>query len=106
MNKTSEAQLKANKKYSEKFERINVRFPLGIREQIAQTGAKSANAFIIQAVQEKLTQQLDSHKPHNVEAEQTPHSSVASHDFEEPYIEKTKNYDECIELHFQALQDI
>lgn len=57
-NKTSEAQLRANEKYSQKFERINVRLPLGTKEQITNTGAESVNSFIVEAVKEKLAKPL------------------------------------------------
>lgn len=51
--KTSEAQRKAVKKYSEKFERINCRFDPGTIEKIEKSGM-STNAFIRSAVDEKL----------------------------------------------------
>lgn len=54
MNKTSNAQLKANKKYMEKFERINVRLKPGTKERIEKTGTKSINTFIVDAIEEKL----------------------------------------------------
>ena len=50
----SEAQKRAIQKYEqEKVDRINCRLPKGMKEQIQETGA-SVNAFIIEAVQEKL----------------------------------------------------
>lgn len=51
--KTTEAQRRANAKYSEKFERINCRFNQGTIDRIKKTG-QSANAFINAAVEEKL----------------------------------------------------
>lgn len=50
----SDAQKKAIAKYErDKVDRINCRFPKGIKEEIQKTGA-SVNAFIIDAVLEKL----------------------------------------------------
>lgn len=50
----TDAQKKAIAKYErEKVDRINCRFPKGIKEEIQKTGA-SVNAFIINAVIEKL----------------------------------------------------
>lgn len=50
----TDAQKKAIAKYErEKVDRINCRLPKGIKEEIQKTGA-SVNAFIIDAVLEKL----------------------------------------------------
>lgn len=53
--KTSEAQRRAVETYEKKFERVNVRLPLGTKEQITQTGATSINSYIVESVQEKLS---------------------------------------------------
>lgn len=52
--KTTEAQRKAIYKYDDKFERVNCRFPKGTFDRIGQFDYKSMNAFIVQAVMEKL----------------------------------------------------
>lgn len=52
--KTTEAQRKAIYKYDDKFERVNCRFPKGTFDRIEQFDYKSMNAFIVQAVMEKL----------------------------------------------------
>lgn len=49
--KTSEAQLRAIKRYEEKNKRINCRIPEKLWEQIENTG-ESANATIIKALEE------------------------------------------------------
>lgn len=49
----TEAQKRAIRKYEETVDRINCRFPKGTKERITATGA-SLNAFIIEAVLEKL----------------------------------------------------
>jgi hypothetical protein len=49
----TEAQKRAIRKYEETVDRINCRFPKGTKERITATGA-SLNAFIIEAVMEKL----------------------------------------------------
>lgn len=51
--KTSEAQRRAVANYQDKVDRVNCRFPKGTKERIEDTGS-SINAFIIQAVDEKL----------------------------------------------------
>lgn len=53
--KSSEAQAKAVKKYTDKFERINCRFEKGTLAKIKETGYSSANKFIIDAVNSALT---------------------------------------------------
>jgi hypothetical protein len=46
---------KATAKYEkENYDKILTRFPKGTKEKILETGAKSVNSFIIQAVNEKL----------------------------------------------------
>lgn len=55
--KTSNAQAKAIKKYSAKFERINCRFEKGTLDRIKQTGYTSANQFIIKAVNNELSKE-------------------------------------------------
>lgn len=51
----SQAQKKATAKYEkENYDKILTRFPKGTKEKILETGAKSVNSFIIQAVNEKL----------------------------------------------------
>ncbi len=52
--KTSEAMRKAIYKYDDKFERVNCRFPVGIKSRIKKAGYNSINQFIVQAVLEKL----------------------------------------------------
>lgn len=53
--KTSEAQLRAIKRYEEKNKRINCRIPGKLWEQIENTG-ESANALIIRALEEYFSQ--------------------------------------------------
>lgn len=54
----TEAQRRAIKKYEEeKVDRINCRFPKGIVDEIRKNGYK-VNAFIIEAVTEKLNKNL------------------------------------------------
>ncbi len=53
-SKTSEALKRAIKKYDEKFERVNCRFPIGTKDRIKDIGYTSINKFIIAAVEEKL----------------------------------------------------
>lgn len=53
-HKTTNAQRKAIYKYDDKFERINCRFPVGVKERIQKAGHKSINDFIKIAVLEKL----------------------------------------------------
>ena len=51
----SQAQKNATAKYErENYDKILTRFPKGTKEKILNTGAKSVNSFIIQAVKEKL----------------------------------------------------
>lgn len=52
--KTTIAQRKAVRKYDDKFERVNCRFPKGTFTRIEQFNYKSLNAFIVDAVMEKL----------------------------------------------------
>jgi hypothetical protein len=52
----SEAQKKATAKYErEKYDKILTRFLKGTKDRIIETGAKSVNSFIIEAVEEKLS---------------------------------------------------
>ncbi len=53
----TKAQREAIKRYDEKFERINCRFDPGTRKRIEDLGYKSANSFIIMAVEEKLARE-------------------------------------------------
>lgn len=52
--KTSASMRKAIAKYDTKFERINARLPQGTCDRIRKLGYKSANAFILQSVAERL----------------------------------------------------
>ena len=54
--KTSEAQRKAVYNYDAKFSRLNCRFPIDTRERIEKQGYKSLNAFVCQAVLDRLDQ--------------------------------------------------
>lgn len=59
----SEAQKKATAKYEkENYDKILTRFPKGTKEKILNTGAKSVNSFIIQAVDEKIEREVGSHE--------------------------------------------
>ena len=49
----TKAQLEANARYNEKFERVNCRFDMGTRKRIEKLGY-SHNNFIRLAVYEKL----------------------------------------------------
>lgn len=53
-HKTTEAQRKAVYKYDDKFERVNCRFPVGVKERIRKAGHNSINDFIKLATLEKL----------------------------------------------------
>lgn len=52
--KTTEAQRKAVYKYDDKWERVNCRFKIGTKDSIKNAGYSSIQAFIKQAVAEKL----------------------------------------------------
>lgn len=55
----SEAQKRAIAKYeAEKVDRINCRLPKGIKDKILESGY-TVNAFIIEAVKEKLERETD-----------------------------------------------
>lgn len=55
----SEAQKKATARYEkENYDKVLTRFPKGTKDKILATGAKSVNSFIIQAVTEKLGEEL------------------------------------------------
>lgn len=54
---TSDAQLKANKKYHEKFDSLRIRVPLGDKEVIDSHAAKlgeSVNSFVRRAIAETM----------------------------------------------------
>ena len=56
----SDAQLKANKKYHEKFDNLRIRVPAGEKEiidQHAQSMGESTNAFVRRAIE--ITMELD-----------------------------------------------
>ena len=61
-HKTTEAQRKAIYKYDDKFERVNCRFPIGIKERIKNIGYKSINTFIVSAVIDKLEKEENKDK--------------------------------------------
>lgn len=53
--KASAAHIKATTKWEkENYDKVLVRFPKGIKEEITNSGAKSINGFIVEAVKEKL----------------------------------------------------
>ena len=53
--KASEAHIRATTKWEkENYDKILVRFPKGTKEKITNSGAKSINGFIVEAVKEKL----------------------------------------------------
>lgn len=53
--KVSKAQMKATAKYEkENYDKVLVRFPKGTKQKILDTGAKSVNGFVVDAVNEKL----------------------------------------------------
>ena len=57
--KASEAHMRATAKWEkENYDKVLVRFPKGTKDKINATGAKSINGFIVEAVQEKLDQQM------------------------------------------------
>lgn len=56
----SDAQLKANKKYHEKFDNLRIRVPAGekdIIDQHAQAMGESTNSFVRRAIE--ITMELD-----------------------------------------------
>ena len=56
--KASEAHIRATTKWEkENYDKVLVRFPKGTKEKITNSGAKSVNSFIVEAVQEKLNNQ-------------------------------------------------
>ena len=60
----SEAQKKATAKYEkENYDKVLTRFPKGTKEKILNTGAKSVNSFIINAVDEKLEREQKKSEP-------------------------------------------
>jgi hypothetical protein len=54
--KTTDTTRKAIYKYDSKFFRVNCRLPQGTKERIEKQGYKSLNAFISQAVLDRLDQ--------------------------------------------------
>lgn len=53
--KASEAHMRATAKWEkENYDKVLVRFPKGTKEKILDSGAKSVNGYIVQAVTEKL----------------------------------------------------
>lgn len=70
--KTTEAQRRAVANYQDKVDRVNCRFPKGTKARIEATGS-SINAFIIDAVEEKLDSlKRDSGKESIVEEDEIP----------------------------------
>lgn len=62
----TEAQLRASKKYHEKFDNIQIRVPAGEKEQIANHASQqgeSLNSFVRRAIQEAI--QRDHNINHN-----------------------------------------
>lgn len=56
--KASAAHIRATTKWEkENYDKVLVRFPKGTKEKILNTGAKSINGFIVQAVVEKITKE-------------------------------------------------
>lgn len=56
---TSESQIKANKKYHAKFERIYIRIPMGEKERIethAEKMNESVNSFVQRAIAQAIEQ--------------------------------------------------
>ena len=56
---TSDSQIKANKKYHAKFERIYIRVPLGEKDAIEAHAAKmgeSVNTFVQRAISQAIEQ--------------------------------------------------
>lgn len=53
--KASKAHMRATAKWEkENYDKVLVRFPKGTKEKILDSGAKSINGYIVQAVTEKL----------------------------------------------------
>lgn len=53
--KASEAHMRATAKWEkENYDKVLVRFPKGTKKEITDSGAKSINGFIVEAVKEKL----------------------------------------------------
>ena len=58
----STSQIKANKKYHAKFERIYIRVPIGEKEAIeahAEKMGESVNAFVQRAIAKAMKEDLD-----------------------------------------------
>ena len=53
--KATEAHMRATAKWEkENYDKVLVRFPKGTKEDISNSGAKSINSFIVEAVKEKM----------------------------------------------------
>lgn len=53
--KASAAHIRATTKWEkENYDKVLVRFPKGTKDKIIDSGAKSINGYIVQAVKEKL----------------------------------------------------
>jgi len=53
--KATPAHIKATTKWEKNnYDKVLVRFPKGMKEEILKYGAKSINGFIVEAVKEKL----------------------------------------------------
>lgn len=53
--KASPAHMKATAKWEkENYDKVLVRFPKGTKQKILDSGAKSVNGYIVEAVSEKL----------------------------------------------------
>lgn len=54
--KASAAHIRATTKWEkENYDKVLVRFPKGTKDKIINSGAKSVNGYIVEAVKEKLT---------------------------------------------------
>ena len=63
--KQTEAQLRASKKYRDKFELIQIRVPQGEKEQIAahaQESGESVNSFVKRAIAETMARDNEKNK--------------------------------------------
>ena len=53
--KASAAHIRATTKWEkENYDKVLVRFPKGTKDKIVNSGAKSVNGYIVEAVKEKL----------------------------------------------------
>lgn len=56
--KASAAHIRATTKWEkENYDKVLVRFPKGTKDKIINSGAKSVNGFIVDAVNEKLNKE-------------------------------------------------